>query len=245
MFLFFKKKPTESIFKKIKVDVHSHLLPGIDDGSPNLNTSIDLIKGLYELGFERLITTPHVFLDFYPNSSHVIVDSLAQVRKELVRQHLPNFIETAAEYYTDTFFEGLLAKDDILYFGKPKYVLIEMSFVSPTLNLEEIIFRLITKGYQPILAHPERYTYWHQKHEVFESLKKAGCLLQLNILSLTGYYGRSVEKKALTLLKSNQIDFLGTDLHHQGHLEALQSVEYDKYLDVLFERYEFKNKMLL
>ncbi len=244
MLLFLKKRPTESVFKKIKVDIHSHLLPGIDDGSPNLNTSIELVKGLCGLGFEKLITTPHIFLDFYPNTSEIIRQGLKQLKEGLAKEKLPLTIEAAAEYYTDSFFEDLLAKDDVLHFGKPKYVLIEMSFISPTPNLEEIIFQLITKGYQPILAHPERYAYWHNHTQVFERLKKMGCLLQLNILSLVSYYGRSVEKKALSMVKSEQIDFLGTDLHHHHHLDILQSLEYDKYLDSLLNKYEFRNNLL-
>ena len=245
MFTFFKKKPTESIFKKIKVDIHSHLLPGIDDGSPSLSTSFELIKGLQELGFDKLITTPHIFLDYYPNTSPIIQNGMKSLKKALREEKITINIEAAAEYYTDKHFDDLLHKNDLLCFSPNKYVLIEMSFISATPNIEAIIFNLITKGYQPILAHPERYPYWHHNPKVYDHLKTLGCLTQLNILSLMGYYGSSVEKQALSMVKAHQIDFIGTDLHHHDHLDALKSIQFNKSLSLLFEKYTFKNINLL
>jgi len=225
--------------------MHSHLLPGIDDGSPDLSTSFELIKGLQALGFEKLITTPHIFLDYYPNTSSIIQNGVKSLIKALRKEKITVEIEAAAEYYTDRHFDGLLNKNDILCFSSQRYVLIEMSFISATPNIEAVIFNLITKGYQPILAHPERYPYWHHNQKVYDHLRSLGCLMQLNILSLMGYYGHSVEKQALAMVKAHQIDFLGTDLHHRNHLDALKSIQFDKSLNALFEKYTFQNINLL
>lgn len=244
MLRFLRKTPRESIFRFIRVDMHSHLLPGIDDGSTSLATSVELIKGMEALGFEKLITTPHVFLDYYPNTTALINEKRNEVAAELVKMNCGIGFESAAEYFVDWHFEQLIDKDDLLYFGNNRYVLIELSFIAPAKNLEAVVFNLKTRGYQPVLAHPERYVYWHQQPEVFQHLKALGCLLQLNFLSLVGYYGINVKRNALKLLKLGTIDFIGTDVHHNGHMDLLTHHQFDSNLGRLFEEYPFINKKL-
>lgn len=228
--LFLKKKkiPLTEFFPNNFVDIHSHLLPGIDDGAKDLNQSIALIKKMRSFGIKNLITTPHVLGDVYPNSSQTIKDKLLVVQNELKSQNLNDVsIHAAAEYMMDEQFSILLENDDILPI-KDNYILVEMSYFNAPFNLYEIIFEIQLKGYKPILAHPERYNFYHTDFENYYKLKKAGCLFQLNLLSLTQQYGKNVQKVSDQLLQENMYDFVGTDTHHNNHLELLKQIGLEK-----------------
>ena len=234
---FFKKKeiPLNDFFPQDFVDIHSHLLPGIDDGAKNLDNSIDLIKKMSSYGIKNFITTPHVLGDVYPNSSSTIKLKLKEVREELQKRNIKDVtISAAAEYMMDEQFSILLEKNDILTL-KDNYILVEMSFFNAPLNLYDILFEIQLKGYKPILAHPERYNFYHNDFESFYKLKKAGCLFQLNLLSLTEQYGKHVQKISNQLLKENLYDFVGTDTHHNNHLELLKKIGTKKNLEILKE----------
>ena len=239
--LFFKKKEKQisDFFTDSFVDIHSHLLPGIDDGAKDLDKSIELIKKMYSFGIRNFITTPHVLGDVYPNSSEIIRKKLKEVKNELSRLNLNDInISTAAEYMLDEQFQELLKNDDILPL-KDNFILVEMSYFSPPLNLFEILFEIQLKGYKPILAHPERYNFYHNEFENYYKLKKAGCLFQLNFLSLTAQYGKHVQKISKKLLDLDMYDFVGTDTHHSKHLDILETmltVKNKKKLDLLLKR---------
>jgi tyrosine-protein phosphatase YwqE len=224
--LFLKKKaiPLTELFSNNFVDIHSHLLPGIDDGARDLKDSIELIKKMRSYGITNFITTPHVLGDIYPNSSQTIKNKLQEVQNELKRQQLDDVkINAAAEYMMDEQFSKRLENDDILPL-KDNFILVEMSYFNAPYNLYEILFEIQLKGYKPILAHPERYNFYHTNFENYYKLKKAGCLFQLNLLSLTLQYGKNVQKVSLKLLEENMYDFVGTDTHHQQHLELLKEI---------------------
>lgn len=222
-FLFGKKKPTNSVkHLPIKLDLHSHILPGIDDGSPDIDTSIALVKGLQAIGVERSIATPHVIGDIYRNTPETIGRSLEQLKQALQDQQIDFPITAAAEYMLDDFFLRLLHEKQPLLTLHKNLILTEQSYASPTGNLHEIAYAILKAGYKPIMAHPERYGFYHNNMQAYDELKEMGFLLQTNLLSLTGYYGKPVEKAARYLLKNDLVDFLGTDLHHQRHLNALQ-----------------------
>jgi protein-tyrosine phosphatase len=228
--LFFKKKefPLTDFFPEGFVDIHSHLLPGIDDGAKDINTSIELIQKMSSYGIKNFITTPHVLGDVYPNSSETIKNKLKEVKEELLKRNITDIsITAAAEYMMDEQFSALLEKEDILTL-KDNYILVEMSYFSPPINLYDILFEIQLKGYKPILAHPERYNSYHNNFKQYYKLKKAGCLFQLNLLSLTEQYGKHVQKTTEKLLKENLYDFVGTDTHHQNHLQLLQKVSTKK-----------------
>lgn len=229
MFGFFKKKKKEYFidFDKIGVDIHSHLIPGVDDGAKDLEESIVLIKGLKELGFKKIITTPHVYQDYYPNTSDRLLAGLDTVRQGLKDAGINIEIKCAAEYYMDEVFEQLLKDKKLLTFGD-NYVLVEMSFFQEANKLDEYLFQMQVNGYRPILAHPERYTYYLRNFERFEDLKNRGCKLQLNLLSLTGHYGKEVRDLAIKMLDANLYDFVGTDTHNLGHIEKLKTLTLDK-----------------
>ena len=225
MFSFLKKKSKEySVnFSEIGVDIHSHLIPGVDDGSKDLDNSIELIRGLKELGFKKIITTPHIYSEFYPNTSDRLLAGLDTLRQGLKNANIDIEVACAAEYFMDEMFEELLDKNDILTVYD-NYVLVEMSFFSESIRLEEYLFKMQIKGYQPILAHPERYTYYTNNFERFQNLKDRGCKLQLNLLSLTGHYGKEVKDLAIRLLDANLYDFVGTDTHNLTHVEKLKTL---------------------
>jgi tyrosine-protein phosphatase YwqE len=201
--------------------MHSHLLPGIDDGSPDLKTSIALIKGMHELGYRKLITTPHVMWDMYRNTTQIIQEKLELVKAALKEEDIDVELHAAAEYFLDEHVQDLLSKKEELLTISGNKVLVEFSMAFPSMSIKEILFEMQLQGYQPVIAHPERYTYLQQDKEFYDQLKDLGCLFQLNILSLGNHYGRNVNELASYLLKKGYYDIMGTDLHHIGHLEAL------------------------
>ncbi len=207
----------------LETDVHSHLVPGVDDGADRVEDSLELVRSLVKLGFKKLITTPHVRADYYPNSRDALLDSFERLQRAVEKARLGVELFCAAEYYVDTHFEKLLDKEPLLTFPGD-YVLLELSSITPPLNLYEILFRIQSKGYRPIIAHPERYVYLIEAFEEVHRLKDNGCLLQLNLLSPSGYYGRQIMKGAQRLLKAGMIDLLGTDLHHLRHLDAIDKM---------------------
>jgi tyrosine-protein phosphatase YwqE len=221
LFSIFKKKfhgpPAD--FSRIGTDVHSHLLPGIDDGSPDLTVSLQLKKGLEELGFRNFITTPHIMWDMYKNTAETIGAALQIVTAERGQ----NNIRAAAEYYMDDYFDGLLAGNQRLLTLSGNKVLVEFSFVSLSIHIKETLFTLGVKGYQPVLAHPERYQYFTADKSIYDEFRNMGCLFQVNILSFAGYYGKISRDLANWLVSKKYVDFLGTDLHHFRHLEALRN----------------------
>ena len=205
----------------LKNDIHSHLIPGIDDGSPDMETTILLLKKFIDLGFKKVITTPHIMSDYYKNNPEIILSGLDNVRKEIKKQNLNIEIEAAAEYNLEPEFEKLLDDGVLLSFGKSKYLLFELSFFDEPLRLNEIIWKMIEKGFVPVLAHVERYGYWHNNYDKIEEMINRGVKLQLNIGSVTGAYGPEVKKFAERLIKDEIIDFVGSDCHHLHHLEMI------------------------
>jgi protein-tyrosine phosphatase len=224
MFSIFKKKRTNSVdLSALGTDMHSHLLPGIDDGSPDDATSLTLVKGLQQLGYRQFITTPHIMWDVHKNDVSSITKAHGQLQQALQGDGVTIPIRAAAEYYLDEHFDRLLSKDIPLLTVKDNWVLVEFSFVTTPMNVKEKLFELQIKGYKPILAHPERYNYLVSQKKWYDELKEAGCYFQLNLLSLTGYYGKIPNELAQYLVKKKYIDLLGTDLHHERHLDALRS----------------------
>jgi protein-tyrosine phosphatase len=229
---FFKKKeiPLNDFFPEGFVDIHSHLLPGIDDGAKDLDDAIALIEKMYSYGIKNFITTPHILGDLYPNTPEIIQSKLQEVQEALVKRNFTDItITAAAEYMLDEQFSVILEKEEILTL-KDNLVLVEMSYFSPPINLYDILFQLQLKGYKPILAHPERYNSYHNNFKEYYKLKRAGCFFQLNLLSLTEHYGKHVQKTTEKLLKENMFDFVGTDAHHHQHLETLRKIGTPKSL---------------
>lgn len=241
--LFKKKKEAKYNFKNIGVDMHSHILPGIDDGAPTVRESVMLVNRLISLGFTKLIATPHIMADYYRNTPDTIHRALDILREELHNQQIDIPIEAAAEYYFDETFESKIEKGDLLTMGN-NYLLFELSYINYPSNLQETIKKLNDKGYKPILAHPERYPYLYSSIENFYKIREYGCYFQLNTISLSGHYGKQTQKIAEELVDNMMIDFIGSDMHHLRHADALYQSLFTDKLNFLFEEAGLQNEML-
>lgn len=223
MFSFFKKRSSSIDLSAIATDMHSHLIPSIDDGSDNVETSVGFIKALEDIGYSRIITTPHIIWDMYRNTPETINEGHDRLKAGLAAEQMNIPTRAAAEYYMDEYFETLINSGAPLLTIKDNMVLVEISFSSAPLNFRDMLFTMQMKGYQPVLAHPERYLYLAQDKMVFDELKDMGILFQMNILSVANYYGKTAAELAHYLIKKGYIDLIGTDLHHFRHLEVLRT----------------------
>lgn len=207
-----------------RVDMHSHLLPGVDDGVSSPEQSLQCLKQLAEWGIQKVITTPHISRDWHPNESATLRAGQSVLQTLADENQLNLRIEVAAEYLLDEFFPALLAADDLLTFGQERYLLFELGWAAAPRQLDELVFRIRARGYTPVLAHPERYGYYHEDLSVLTHLHENGCLFQLNWSALTGRYGSRTQAQARLLLKKGWIDFIGSDLHRPADLTTLAAL---------------------
>ena len=232
IFSFFKKKAVNERGPLLKVDLHSHLIPGIDDGSQSMEESLSLLKGMEALGYEKVITTPHIMLDAYRNTPESIRNGLKTLRESAAKEGISIEIDAAAEYYLDDGFEDLLKKGDMLTI-KGNYLLFETSYFAKPMQLEEMIFSITSSGYIPLMAHPERYRYVKDPLKEYERFKELGVIFQVNLNSFGGHYGKDAKQKANFLRMKGMIDFLGSDVHHAKQVRTLSEVfTSDVYKDI-------------
>lgn len=242
--LFSAKKLSQPMYMgEIGTDMHSHLIPGIDDGASTMNQSIELIKQMADMGYSKLITTPHIQGEIFTNTPEIINNGLNELKTALSKENIRIEISAAAEYLLDDRFGEKLLSKNLLTFGN-KYILVELSYFSPHPNLLNFIFDLQIEGYKVILAHPERYSYWFNNFKKLEELKDRGVFFQLNIISLSGYYDIAVKKTAEKLVDNNMIDFLGTDMHNNNYMQGLNNTRFEKYLQKVLSSGKIKNKEL-
>ncbi|UBM58087.1 histidinol phosphatase [Marinilongibacter aquaticus] len=240
---FFKKRNIAGAYSFLGTDFHSHLLPGVDDGSDSVETSLKLIDGLHELGFEKIVTSPHIHHDFYRNSPETLSPAYQLVLNELHTEKA-NF-HFAAEYFFDSHFENQMDEQaPLLTFG-PKRILIELPFVAYNPRFEQAIFELVSKNYKPILAHPERYLYLKHKLQTFARLRELGCEFQINLLSLGGYYGEGSFEMGKSLLQHGYADYLCTDMHHERHLNFIRHMATKRKTMKLISQHTWKNTEIL
>ena len=229
MFGWFKKGKATAGKPPLLVDMHSHLIPGIDDGVRTPEESLAVILRFQKLGYKKLITTPHVMSDTYRNTTEIIRGGLKELNDFLKDKELDITIEAAAEYYLDENLISMLNKNQpLLTFGK-NYLLFETNFLNEPFNLKEFIFLATTKGYKPILAHPERYMYLQSDLAKAEDLLQRGILFQVNIGSITGYYSKTVQATAVRLIEKGWVHFLGSDCHSMQHIEQVAGAQQLKY----------------
>ncbi|MGY4535751.1 protein-tyrosine phosphatase [Mucilaginibacter sp. UYNi724] len=245
MFGLFKKKEVARTanldYSSIITDMHSHVLPGIDDGAQNVEESIFLIKKMMSLGIKKIIATPHVMIDYYRNDETTIGNALALLKAELTAQNIDIDIAAAAEHYFDETFEKRIDDGKVFTMGD-NFVLFELSFVNQPPNVISIIQKMKDKGYKPILAHPERYGY--MDIEQMKTIRSWGCDLQLNTISLAGYYGKHSKKIAEQMIDNEMVDFISSDMHHPRHATAFENVLSLPYLEKILVDYPLKNIML-
>jgi len=231
--IFKKKTPLTELFPVDFVDIHSHFLPNIDDGSKSMEESVSLLRRMHSYGIRNIICTPHVMESVWENSSDTIHQKLDALKSHLKSIEFTDItIHTAAEYMLDVNFDHLLKTEKLLTLTD-NYILVELSFINAPIHLYETLFNIQIAGYKPVLAHPERYAYFHHDIKEYAKLKAAGCLFQLNLLSLSNYYGSQVTAAAQELLKNQLIDFVGTDTHNHHHLNFLEKIRDAKTMKLI------------
>lgn len=223
MFGLFKSKPElKKLIPNDFVDIHSHLMFGIDDGAQTKDDTKTIIEAMKSFGFEQAITTPHTTPLVWDNTKEGILAKYDEVLAVLPSEAESLQLRVASEYMMDESFLQRLQSEKLLTL-KDNYVLVEMSYINPPIQLMDILFHLKSNGYEIVLAHPERYNFYHKNTEMYKKLKKSGCKFQMNLLSTTGYYGGHVLEAANYLLNNDMIDFVGSDIHHTKHIKGFDA----------------------
>ncbi|WP_345949957.1 MULTISPECIES: CpsB/CapC family capsule biosynthesis tyrosine phosphatase [unclassified Mucilaginibacter] len=238
-----KKQPQETFdYSFVSVDMHSHILPGIDDGAQTVEDSVLLIREMMSVGIKKIIATPHIMADYYKNNATTINDALNRLNDHLQTEGIEIPIQAAAEHYFDEFFVKLIDNNELMLINN-QFVLFELAFTSKPPNLIHTVQRITDKGLTPILAHPERYPYLTLSE--VESLRSWGCRIQTNTIALTGYYGKEVKKSAEALVDEGFIDYISSDMHHPRHALALKNTLKMPYLQKLKDGGKLLNLELL
>ena len=205
-----------------RYDFHSHLVPGVDDGAPELAASLEMIDALVSLGYQGAVTTPHVMADMYPNTPDTLRPPFEALQRAIAERH-PHFkLALGAEYFLDaSLLHTVQSGGELLTPGGR--LLFELAFSAPPDAglLQEFIFETQVKGLQPVLAHIERYPYWHRELHRFEALHEQGVWLQVNAASLAGAYGPEIQQAAESCIDRGWVSLLGTDAHGMRHIDAL------------------------
>lgn len=240
----FGSKEQEIPNDTIKVDMHNHILFGLDDGAKVIDESIDLLKGMIALGRKKVIMTPHIMSDFYKNGPHNILPQLELLRAKVAELDLDIQLEVAAEYYLDeTFIKSIESGEPLLTFGK-NYLLFETAFMNESPQLKSVIFEMKSNGIKPVFAHPERYIYMHSNFSKYESIFERDICFQINILSLSGYYSPEIKKVAEKLIDAKMVHFISSDCHNQRHMEALKVAVGSKYYKRVLDLPLLNNSLL-
>lgn len=244
--IFFKRRPdavqTDGFLACLGTDLHSHLLPAVDDGVQDTATSIHFMRQLQTWGIRNFITTPHIKSERFENSTTTLQPAYEHLQAAMRAEGLDVPLKYAAEYYLDETLQARLAQPLLTLQGK--LLLVEVSMAYRQAPMYQWFFELQTAGYQPVLAHPERYMYMHEDFSQYETIRSKGVHMQVNLLSLAGYYGKPIQKIAERLVDAKLVDYAGTDLHHHRHLEALETLSKSKKIIHMLETYGFKNNTL-
>ncbi len=225
MFSIFKKKKFLIDYLEGFVDIHNHVLPGIDDGAKSVEEAVLLIKTFREFGVNSFIATPHIMDNYYPNTPETINKAFLLLKDGLLKENITDVtLEVSAEHMIDSNFDSILEKQSIMPL-KERYLLVEMSYLQPSINFKSATESITNAQYFPILAHPERYVYLHNRLKKHQKNKNKGILFQLNLLSIGGYYGKDVQQNAIKLLDNNLIDFVATDIHNINQLNELKELQ--------------------
>ena len=224
MFHFFERKRFLIDYLHGLVDIHNHILPGIDDGAKTVEEALQLLNGFSEFGIKSFICTPHIMHNFYDNTPETIRKSYEELKAGLIHQNIDVKIDCAAEHMIDDNFEAILEGKSVMALKKD-YLLVEMSYLQPSFNFDFAIEKIAKESYFPILAHPERYVYFHREYKTYKALKSQGILFQINLLSLGDFYGKEVQKTAQKLLQNGLVEYVGSDVHNMRQLSSLKEIK--------------------
>lgn len=213
-------KPREQQKLPFATDMHNHIVPGVDDGSPDIESSVELLSHMADWGLERVFTSPHSTEDTYENTPQSLSEPFASLC--MATENIPVKLDFHLEYRIDEFFITQFEADNL----RPlpgNYLLIENGFSHEPWGLESIVYELLNKGYNPVLAHPERYSYYAKRHRNrYSELHSIGLYFQVNLLSLAGHYGKQQRQAALYLLENRMVEFIGTDIHRPAQLPSIE-----------------------
>lgn len=230
MFGLFKKKDKETVAEdSLFVDMHSHVLPGIDDGADSPEDALELLKAFEQFGYKKLIATPHIMGDFFRNTPEIISEKLQELQCLIKDNNLSIKLEAAAEYYLDEWFMAKLRSGEQLLTLGSNYLLFETSYINESSFLDEALFLMKSQGYKPVMAHPERYTYLYSDFSLFKKIYEKGVFFQVNINSLSGYYSKAAQVFAGKLIDNCMVDMLGSDCHGIRHIEAMKKARISKH----------------
>lgn len=239
MFNFFKKNSSVPNNLFYSTDMHCHLIPGVDDGARNASESMELVSKEHDWGIKRIFCTPHITEETFENTPAVLADAFGVLKDNVTEHGIQIELDYSAEHRLDPFFLAQFEKGNIHPFPN-NYLLIENSFIQEAWNIDQQVYDLTIKGFKPILAHPERYHYYINNRSRYEQLHASGLLFQINLLSLAGYYGKDQKQTAEWLIEKDMVDFIGSDMHHMRHAEAidryLASKDYQKHSAALQNR---------
>lgn len=243
--LFGKKEPVlgPADLSVLGTDIHSHFIPGIDDGAQTLQQSLELLTSMAELGYRKVITTPHSMADGYKNSPEIILGGLEKLRAGVRDAGINIEVDAAAEYYLDHALEQNVMAEKVLTFGS-NFLLFELPFIGEPAMLRQVVFQMQTQGYKPVLAHPERYSFWHNEFERFTDLKDRGVMFQLNMVALSGAYGPQTKQLAERMIDAGYYELVGSDCHNMNHVQAIHNTLTRPYLHKLIASGKLLNATL-
>ncbi|MBP3762311.1 MAG: hypothetical protein J6I49_00345 [Bacteroidales bacterium] len=242
--LFKTKREPRPIFEALGTDMHCHLVPRVDDGSKCVEESIECLQTLKAVGYSKVFITPHFCVPRFPNNEEDIKARYEELKRQVKEAGVEiELAGIAGEYRIDSGFAPRLEAPRFLQIAG-KYVLVEFPLHQQLMGCDELIFDMQMKGYEVILAHPERYPYLSVNSSRMEQLKNQGVYFQINALSLGGFYGDEARKKAYTMLDNKWVEFMGTDTHNTLYAQALSDLTCDRKVAKVLETYEFLNKTL-
>lgn len=217
----FFTRSSEPVTLPFSTDVHCHILPGVDDGSPDVETSCRLIAEMNKWGINNIIATPHITADTFENTPATLDPALASLTQALAERQIPVNVIRSSENRMDDFFVEQLEAGNITPLPG-NYLLLENPWLQETWQLDNLLFDLKVKGYKTIIAHPERYPYYAKTNrQRYKELHRNGNLFQVNLLSLAGHYGKSEKQTAEYLIENDMVDLIGTDLHRSDHVASI------------------------
>ena len=239
-----KKELNEDIdLSVLNTDIHSHFIPGIDDGSKSMEESIFLLKQMEEFGYKKIITTPHVYYNSFLDGISILDTKIEDLRRNAQFNGIKLQIEVGGEYLLDDDISERIKNNQIKTFSD-NYMLFEFPMSTEPMGYEKWLFDLQSAGFNLILAHPERFLYFYEDKQKYVSLKDRGIFFQMNMASLSGYYGAKVREAAEYLIKENMIDLVGSDCHGQRHIDAMKKTLRSPILKQLIESGKLINNKL-
>lgn len=198
------------------IDIHSHIIPNVDDGARSVEETFNILKEAQEAGFTDVILTSHFLLNYYETNAQELIFWKEKLQEVLKKQGTKINLYSGMEIYITNQMEELLENKKILTLANSRYMLIELPLATNVKYFDYVVYYLEAKGIRPIIAHPERYKCVQKDPDIVEEYIEKGCLIQCNYGSIVNLYGREAEKTIKTLLKKNQVHFLGSDVHREN-----------------------------